>query len=145
MGIIDPVVPDPILPGAPAPYPRIELSELFQIAQHPDSIAWTPFRPGVEIHRLYGDGRSGPTAALLRFRSAAEIPLHRHVGFEHILVLAGSQRDQNGLAGPGTLVINPPGTVHRVEAEAGCLVLAIYEKPVEFLDVSVPLSVPPPS
>ena len=33
----------------------------------------------------------------------------------------------------GTLIINPPGTQHSVVSEAGCIVLAIYEKPVEFL------------
>ena len=33
----------------------------------------------------------------------------------------------------GTLIINPPGTQHSVVSEAGCIVLAIYEKPVKFL------------
>ena len=50
-----------------------------------------------------------------------------------IIVLAGTQRDQNSTATVGTLIINPPGTEHSVISEAGCIVLAIYEKPVAFL------------
>jgi anti-sigma factor ChrR (cupin superfamily) len=102
------------------------------MAQHPDLLAWEPFREGVEIHRLYGDGISGPSAALLRYRAASRVPFHHHDGYEHILVLAGSQRDEFGVVSPGTLRIHPPGTGHEVTSEAGCLVLAIYEKPVRF-------------
>jgi anti-sigma factor ChrR (cupin superfamily) len=58
--------------------------------------------------------------------------MHEHLGYEHILVLSGSQRDQNTTAAPGTLMINPPGTRHSIVGEAGCIVLAIYEKPVRF-------------
>jgi len=39
-----------------------------------------------------------------------EVPMHEHTGYEHILILAGSQRDENGTFEAGTLVINPPGT-----------------------------------
>ena len=88
---------------------------------------------GVEIYRLYGDGQTGPTAALLRFQKAGQVPLHEHAGYEHIIVLTGSQRDQKGAAEAGTLIINPPGTRHSVVGEAGCIVLAIYEKPVQFV------------
>ena len=61
------------------------------------------------------------------------MPAHAHTGYEHIIVLAGTQRDQNSTATAGTLIINPPGTQHSVVSEAGCIVLAIYEKPVSFL------------
>ena len=121
----------------PAPtYPRVELKDLFRIAENADSISWQPFRDGVEIHRLYGDGVAGPTAALLRYRAEGKVPLHEHAGYEHIIVLSGAQRDQNGTAHAGTLTINPPGTRHSVVSEAGCIVLAIYEKPVRFTAVS---------
>ena len=114
-------------------YPRIELHDLAHIATWQDTISWEPFIDGVEIHRLYGDGLTGPSSALLRFRKAGKVTLHRHTGYEHIIVLAGSQRDQNSVAEAGTLIINPPGTSHSVLSEAGCIVLAIYEKPVEFV------------
>jgi hypothetical protein len=122
------VEPDPV-----PPYPRIEITDLFRVATHPDEIPWKPFRDGVEIHRLYGDGITGPTAALIRFRKDGRVPVHAHTGYEHIIVLAGTQRDQNSTAAAGTLIINPPGTSHSVVSEAGCIVLAIYEKPVAFL------------
>ena len=118
----------------PAPqYPRIEIADIFGIATHPEGIPWQPFQDGVEIHRLYGDGITGPTAALIRFQKDGVVPLHEHTGYEHIIVLAGTQRDQNGTATAGRLTINPPGTRHSLVSEAGCIVLAIYEKPVKFL------------
>ena len=117
-----------------ARFPRLELKDLFHLAERPDDLAWEPFKGGVDIHRLYGDGVKGPTAALLRFREASKIPLHEHAGIEHILVLAGSQRDQNGEIPAGTLVINPAGSRHSVVGEAGCIVLAIYHESVRFLE-----------
>jgi anti-sigma factor ChrR (cupin superfamily) len=120
--------PDPL-----PTYPRLELHEIFDLVDRQDEIPWKPFQDGVEIHRLYGDGVAGPTAALIRFRKAGKVPRHLHAGYEHIIVLAGGQRDQNGVAKAGTLMINPPGSEHSVVSEAGCIVLAIYEKPVQFL------------
>jgi anti-sigma factor ChrR (cupin superfamily) len=116
-----------------AKFPRLELTRLFDIAEWQDEIPWQPFREGLEMHQLYGDGASGPTALLLRFKELGEVPLHEHGGYEHILVLTKGQRDQNSEAVAGTLMINPPGTMHRVIGEPGCIVLAIYEKPVRFL------------
>lgn len=115
------------------PFPRIELPDLFRIAERVDEIPWLPFKDGVDIHRLYGDGIVGPSAALIRFRKAGTVALHEHTGYEHIIVLSGSQRDCNSTAQRGTLMINPPGTRHAIVSEAGCIVLAIYEKPVRFL------------
>ena len=129
----DPEVVSAIVePNASPIYPLIQLKDLFQISEKASAIPWQPFRDGVEIYRLYGDGVSGSTAALLRYKREAMVPLHEHIGYEHILVLSGSQRDQNGTASAGTLTINAPGTRHRVVSEAGCIVLAIYEKPVRF-------------
>jgi anti-sigma factor ChrR (cupin superfamily) len=108
----------------------IILKQLLNIAEGADRLTWQPFREGVEIHRLYGDGVSGPAAALLRYQPGAEVPGHTHGGFEHILVLSGSQTDSNGEHVAGTLVINPPGTGHSVVSDGGCIVLAIWEKPI---------------
>ncbi len=114
-------------------FPRTELRDLHRIAEWQDNIIWDAFGDGVEIHRLYGDGHTGATAALIRFNKAGQVRLHEHAGYEHILVLAGSQVDQNGPTHAGTLVINPPGTQHSIVSNSGCIVLAIYEKPVVFL------------
>jgi anti-sigma factor ChrR (cupin superfamily) len=125
--------PEPVSLDHP-PFEHLEIADLFDIARNPDSIEWLPFRDGVEIHRLYGDGITGPTAALLRFRHEATVPLHQHEGYEHLLILAGSQRDANGVLKAGTLRIHPPGTRHSATSDAGCIVLAIYEKPVRFVE-----------
>ncbi len=124
--------PIPVEPDAVPPFPRQEVTNLWQIEAWQNRLPWKAFRPGVEIHRLYGDGLEGPAAALLRFKESAKVPLHSHTGYEHILVLAGSQRDQNGPLHAGTLALHPPGTSHSVVSEPGCIVLAIYEKPVRF-------------
>jgi quercetin dioxygenase-like cupin family protein len=120
-------------PDLPAPFSRITLRDLFHVADWQEEIPWHPFRKGVDIHRLYGDGVHGPTAALLRFREAGHVPTHEHTGWEHILVLSGTQRDDNGTTAAGDLNISPPGSQHSIVSEAGCIVLAIYEKPVKFL------------
>lgn len=122
----------------------LKLSDLFQVAQWHHKLAWQPFQEGVDIFRLYGDGKTGPTAALLRFQPGARVPLHEHQGFEHILVLSGSQVDENSKSETGMLIINPPGTSHSILSEAGCIVLAIYEKPVRFLNPSTASHPPPP-
>lgn len=109
----------------------IVLPQLAQRALAADFV-WSPFRPGVEIHRLYGDGAAGPSAALLRYAPAASIPRHRHEGHEHIYILHGSQVDDAGTYVAGALVVHPPGSSHAVHSPDGCVVLVIWERPVDF-------------
>jgi anti-sigma factor ChrR (cupin superfamily) len=103
-----------------------------ELAARPD-LVWEPFRPGVDRHVIYDCGPQGPMAALLRYEPRTSIPPHEHEGFEHILVLRGSQEDDRGRYEAGTLVVNPPGTRHHVRSSDGCTVLAIWEKPVRFI------------
>ncbi len=116
----------------PLSQPLILNNLLHQIRQ-PNAFAWEPFRPGVDIYHLYRDSTSGCAAALLRYQPGANVPLHRHDGFEHIVVLSGSQIDHHGEHAAGSVVINPPGTTHSVTSPAGCVVLVIWEKPVVIL------------
>jgi len=111
----------------------LKLNDLFQISGWQQKLVWKPFQPGVDIYRLYGDSDSGPSAALLRFHPGGRVALHEHTGYEHIFMLSGSQVDENSQAETGMLIINPPGTSHSILSETGCIVLAIYEKPVKFL------------
>lgn len=106
--------------------------DLQAIAEAPQRIAWQPFRPGVAIFRLYDCGDDGPAAALLRYEPGAGVPRHAHVGFEHVLVLAGAQEDERGRYAAGTAVINPPGSAHSVRSPEGCVALLIWERPVRF-------------
>lgn len=93
---------------------------------------WQPFRPGIEICRLY-EMPEGSAAALLRYAPGAKVPRHAHVGYEHLYILQGAQSDERGEYRTGSLVINPPGSSHSVSSPGGCLVLAIWERPVAFL------------
>ena len=96
-------------------------------------ITWEPFRDGVAIHRIYGDGVAGPAAAFLRYCPGASVPRHEHQGYEHIFVISGSQEDESGVYGAGTLVVNPPGSRHAVVSKEGCLVLVVWERPITVL------------
>ena len=110
------------------------LSDLLAASRAP-GFTWSPLRPGVDEHRLHGgDEGSGPTVSILRYAPGARVSAHRHTGYEHIHVLAGSQRDGRGTYGPGTVVINPPGSSHDVVSDDGCTVLIVWERPVAFLD-----------
>jgi anti-sigma factor ChrR (cupin superfamily) len=111
---------------------RGTLDELIDLASGPE-LAWDPFRPGVEIHRLWGQP-PGENAALLRYAPGAVVPRHRHEGHEQVYVLAGAQRDENGLHEAGSYRVNPPGSVHIVESAGGCIVLVVWERPNTFLD-----------
>lgn len=97
-----------------------------------DDLPWQPFREGVEIYPLYKDEskENGASAALLRYQAGAKVPYHSHGGYEHILVLSGSQSDADGLYPKGSFVINSPNTSHQVSSEEGCVVLIVWEKPV---------------
>ncbi len=115
------------------PRSPLRLPDLLAIEHWQHELAWMPFRERIEVHRLYGDGVVGASAVLLRYQPGGRVPWHEHVGHEHILVLAGSQRDESGTATTGSLVINRPGTAHSVVSEDGCIVLVIYEQPVRFV------------
>lgn len=99
-----------------------------------DALTWEPFREGIDISWVYrSDDAEGPSAAFLRYQPGASVPAHEHPGFEHILILEGSQADGNGLHGAGDLVINTPGSRHGVESPEGCVALAIWQMPVRFV------------
>ena len=97
------------------------------------AVRFEPFRDGVEIARLSGEGDKGETA-LLRYAPGASVPMHEHTGLETILVLAGSQSDDDGTYRTGDLVLNQPGSRHRVWSDEGCLVLISWAAPVRILE-----------
>lgn len=109
------------------------LLNIFTAGYSSNKYDWQPLRAGVDIAVLYGGGNDEPTAALLRYAPGAQVPLHEHRGYEHILVLRGSQSDEHGEYGAGELIISPPGTRHVVTSKQGCLALAIWQLPVHFV------------
>jgi anti-sigma factor ChrR (cupin superfamily) len=110
----------------------LTVPDLQEIAANPDRISWTDLRPGIEIHRIYQTGPDGPAAAFLRYQPGARLPRHRHTGLEHIFVLTGSQEDERGQYRAGAMIVNPSGTAHNVSSKEGCIVLALWERPVSF-------------
>jgi predicted ChrR family anti-sigma factor len=106
---------------------------LSMLAENQNRWQWEPFHPGVDIHWLYREDDHGHAAALIRFQPGGAVPLHEHCGFEHIYILKGSQSDGNGCMNAGSLMVHRPGTRHSIVSEEGCLVLAIYEKPAQFI------------
>ena len=96
-------------------------------------LTWEVLRPGVDVHWIHSAGPDAPAAALLRYQPGADVPFHEHVGTEHILVLQGSQEDDSGTYPAGTLVLNRTGTRHAVRSPQGCVVLALWERPVRFV------------
>jgi anti-sigma factor ChrR (cupin superfamily) len=97
--------------------------------QYLNSLQWSPFRTGIEISWLYSNPQ-GPSAAFLRYAPGASLERHVHPGHEHILVLRGSQIDDAGEHFPGTLIIHGPGSSHAIVSPNGCIVMAVWEKPV---------------
>jgi anti-sigma factor ChrR (cupin superfamily) len=106
------------------------IDNLFEIAQIQDQLAWQPFREGVEIFPLSENQETQARVALLRYQPGAMVPLHHHPGYEHIIVLSGSQQDEQGEYPAGTLAINTPTSQHRVTSPEGCIVLIFWERPV---------------
>lgn len=109
------------------------LRNLCTIAAMQGQYSWQALRAGVDICHLYSGPENGPVAALLRYAPGASVPEHLHVGTEFILVLSGAQSDDHGDYGAGTVLVSPPGSRHTIVSAQGCIVLAIWEKPVQFL------------
>jgi len=108
------------------------LENVLLLDAYPELITWEPFRDGVDIHPIYSD-ENGCSSALLRYQSGSKIPAHKHAGYEHILILAGEQADEENKYKKGQLIIHPPESAHSIYSATGCIVLAIWEKPVKFI------------
>ena len=95
------------------------------------NLDFQPFRDGIEIaHLLQGE----PALAVLRYQPGAKVPRHAHVGAETVLVLEGSQTDERGTYGAGTLVVNTDGSDHDVISHDGRVVLVQWSKPIRFVE-----------
>lgn len=93
-------------------------------------------RSGVYIHDLYTTeqtGPSGPAAALVRYKPGACTPAHRHPGYELVYVFDGELLTDRGRHPRHTLVVMAPGSVHAPRSDTGCLLLVMWEQPVEKL------------
>lgn len=112
---------------------NLVLADLASIPRQLAEFAWEPLGPGVEISPLYRDAAGHAKLALLRYAPGARVPEHLHTGMEYIQILAGSQQDERGIYHAGTLLVSFPGTQHSVASPEGCVVLAVWEAPVQFV------------
>jgi anti-sigma factor ChrR (cupin superfamily) len=103
-----------------------------EMIQNSDS-GWQQLRVGVSLRILFQDAHSAYSVGLIRYEPGASVPLHLHVGDEHIYVLSGSQKDERGLYPAGSYIYNPEGSQHSVSSEDGCMVLVHWHKPVQFI------------
>lgn len=96
-------------------------------------VAWEPTEhPGVETKTLYREA-SGRQTVLVRMAPGARLPEHRHRGVEQSFVLEGTLVDDEGECTVGNFVWRRPGSVHNAWSPDGCLILAVFEAPNEFL------------
>ncbi len=110
------------------------ITGLHDIEDRVDDFAWQEFKEGIDIFPIYEQENNGASAALLRYSAGAKAPLHMHTGFEHILILSGTQTDGINVYTKGMLMVSEPDTQHHILSENGCIVLAIWQSPVAFLD-----------
>jgi anti-sigma factor ChrR (cupin superfamily) len=94
---------------------------------------WKPLHKDVFISMIYTTGKGSSQAALIHYLPGSSIPVHRHPGFEHILILHGAQQEGSHIYRQGTLVIQSPDSQHQIASPEGCIALGVWEKPVEFL------------
>ncbi|MFF8835776.1 cupin domain-containing protein [Streptomyces sp. NPDC015130] len=99
-----------------------------------DWTAWSePGRIGVDHHVLWApDEATGEDSVglLLRFPPTAHGDFHEHLGYELMLVLDGQLDHSDGVSYfKGDLVVEGPGTEHRMSSGSGCTVLAIRTRP----------------
>jgi anti-sigma factor ChrR (cupin superfamily) len=104
----------------------------------PQELAFEPVmrdgRVGAEMHRLYSTdetGADGPAAAIMRYLPGATAPAHTHPGYELIYVLSGELETDDGVYGPNSLLVMPPGSVHAPRSPRGCVGLVVWERPVQ--------------
>ena len=103
-----------------------------------DRATWPELRPGVRIHVLHEGPAEHERVALLSYSPGARVESHLHNAGEHILILEGSQEDENGSFGPGTYLYNAPGSRHSVYAPEGCLVWIHWQGSLDFSPYTPP-------
>ena len=70
---------------------------------------------------------------LLKFEAGAAYPEHRHPAGEEAFVLEGEVRFGVRHLREGDYLYTPPGGIHSVDSETGCVVLFIVPEEVEIL------------
>jgi anti-sigma factor ChrR (cupin superfamily) len=97
---------------------------------------WAPLdragNAGISVEWLYtaDETADGAEACVARYAPGAHEDSHGHLGYELTLVLDGELRDNGDVYPAGTLIAEPPGSVHQFTSPGGCAVLVVREKGV---------------
>ncbi|WP_287438340.1 cupin domain-containing protein [Reinekea sp.] len=114
-------------------FKRIAVHDLLDLEKTLKQRKWQELRPRVHVSYFYRENDDGMSAALLHYEADARVAAHEHIGYEHIFILHGSQQDANGIYKKGSLLIHSKDTIHDVYSKDGCLALAIWQNPVQFI------------
>lgn len=111
------------------------IRDVFRSGFELTDLSWVPWeepgRVGVEHHVLWAPEGDDPSVGLLlRFPPNAHGDFHEHLGYELMLVLAGTLDHSDGRAfSRGDLIVEDPGSRHQMSSASGCTVLAIRTRP----------------
>src|SRR5262249_46455947 len=91
----------------------------------------TPGRiAGISVKGLRNDKDTGEASSLVRFAPGAAFPAHDHPAGEEVFVLEGDLRIGRHCLKAGDYLYAPPGAIHAVSSEGGCVFLVTLRKPV---------------
>jgi len=92
-----------------------------------------PGRVGVDRYPLWVPSPSEESVGMLvRYPAGAHGDYHEHLGYELMLVLDGELEHSNGqVFVAGDLIVEEPGTFHRMATVGGATILAIRTKPAD--------------
>jgi len=95
---------------------------------------WRPLLRGARLAILQEDRATGVRLAIAHMPGGKVFPRHRHVGFEHAVVLAGGYEDERGSFTAGDFAIYEPGSEHGPHTLDGddCWILFRIDAPVRF-------------
>jgi anti-sigma factor ChrR (cupin superfamily) len=106
------------------------------LASTEDPGAWEALLPGVAVmHLPYGPGVVAADVGFVRVAAGLPFPYHKHLGEEHVLVLGGAFRDDDGrVLRAGDEDHKPAGSAHAFQVLEGeeLLYLVILAGGVEF-------------
>lgn len=94
------------------------------------NVHWRRVLGGFEEMRLSAQG-AAHQISLLRLMPGRGLPVHRHAGTEHTVVLQGGYTDSTGNFGVGDFTMGPDSE-HEPIADPGepCIALIVLEKPI---------------
>ena len=81
----------------------------------------------------YDEANRRPPTFLLKFDAGAAYPEHRHPAGEEAFVLEGEVNFGARHLSAGDYLYTPPGGIHSVKSETGCVLLFIVPEEVELI------------